>query len=124
MNAASPIRVVLAEDETKLAFAVRTLLELDGRCAVVAVAANGLEAVEAALRLRPDVIVLDIQMPLLDGVAAAERILASWPDARVVIYSGDETELARGRTAGVRAALQKGKLVDALVAAVEGAAAQ
>ena len=67
---------------------------------------------------------IDIQMPLLDGVAAAERILASWPEARVVIYSGDETELARGRTAGVRAALQKGKLVDALVAAVEGAAAR
>lgn len=121
--AGQSVRVLVVEDEPKLAFAVRVLLELDSRITVVGTAANGVEAIDAALALQPDVIVLDVQMPLLDGIAAATRILAEWPAARIVLYSGEDAELARGREIGVHSTLRKGQLVESLVDAVHAAAA-
>jgi YesN/AraC family two-component response regulator len=71
------IRVLIADDNAVVRVGVASLLEASGEVEVVGQAANGQEAVALAERRRPDVVLLDVRMPLLDGVAAA-ALLASW----------------------------------------------
>lgn len=94
------LRVLLVEDDAKLAYAVRMLFELDGRAGVVDVVGDGLAAVDRALELRPDVAVIDIRLPRQNGLDAAAQIVAVWPEARIIVYSGDPSALARAADAG------------------------
>ena len=110
-----PVRVLLVEDEPKLAFAVRTLLELDDRAVVVGIAADGAKAVESALNHRPHVILLDVRLAGEDGVAAAAEIRQAWPKANIIVYSGDEDELQRAHDAGFTKTLLKGAIADQLL---------
>jgi DNA-binding NarL/FixJ family response regulator len=71
-----PIRVLLVDDEELVRFGLRTVLEAAGGFEVVGEAGDGAAGVRAAERLRPDVVLVDIRMPVLDGLAATERILA------------------------------------------------
>jgi two-component system, NarL family, response regulator LiaR len=119
---ARSIRALLAEDEPKLAFAVSVLLDLEERIELIATAKDGRAAVELALELRPDVIILDIRLNGLDGLRAGQEILAEWPQARIVVYSGDEDALRDARKCGFDAALLKGNLAADLVTAIEQAA--
>lgn len=83
----APIRVLIAEDQTILRDTyVQALGEMSSITVVEAVA-DGEAAVEAALRLRPDVVLLDIQMPKMNGIQAAEQIRASLPDVGLVLFS-------------------------------------
>ena len=68
VTGSAPVRVVLADDEALLRHGLRVLLESDGRLTVVGVAANGVEALEAVRRHQPDVLLVDMQMPVMDGV--------------------------------------------------------
>jgi two-component system, NarL family, response regulator DesR len=103
------IRLLLADDETLLRDALVALLGLEEDLEVVATAASGMEAVDAGRRHRPDVAVLDLQMPGLDGIAAAERLAAEVPGCRSVIVTshGRPGHLKQALTAGVAGFLPK-----------------
>ncbi|MFI6905688.1 response regulator [Nonomuraea sp. NPDC050394] len=103
-------RVVLADDHPVYRDGLRMMLDSTGQAEVVGTAADGQGAVELALRLRPDVVVLDLQMPGMDGIRATERIVAGAPEAGVLVLSmheDDDTVLA-AMVAGARGYLLKG----------------
>ncbi len=82
-----PVSVMLADDHAVVRDGLRALLEGGNDLQVVAVAGNGREAVSEALRLRPDIVIMDIAMPELDGVEATRRIVERCPETRVLILS-------------------------------------
>ena len=81
------ITVLLAEDNANFRKSLKLLIEADGDITVVGEAKNGCEAVRLAMKLRPDVIVMDIAMPLLNGLQATQQILLASPATRVLILS-------------------------------------
>lgn len=86
------IRVLLADDHAVVRDGLRAILDESGNIEVVGVAADGLEAVRAACELEPDVVVMDIAMPRLDGIEATRRILAARPKMHILILSQYEAE--------------------------------
>lgn len=82
-----PVRIVLADDERLLRGALAALLPLDGTIEVVAQADNGADAVTATRRHSPDVVVMDLEMPELDGLEAVRVILAERPEQRVLMLT-------------------------------------
>jgi len=79
-----PVRILLADDQELVRYGFRLVLDADPRLEVVGEAGDGAEAVEAAERLRPDVVLMDIRMPGMDGLTATERITAQVPSVRVL----------------------------------------
>jgi DNA-binding NarL/FixJ family response regulator len=119
------IRVVLADDEQLLRMGFRMILDAHDDFEVVAEAGNGREAIAAAADHKPDVIVMDVRMPELDGIAATETITRAQPDARVLIlttFDLDEYAFA-GLRAGASGFLLKNAPPDELVAAIRTVAA-
>ncbi|KKK53349.1 hypothetical protein LCGC14_3095690 [marine sediment metagenome] len=86
------IRVLIADDHTLVREGLRALLEAQGGFEVIAEASNGHEAIERALEMRPDVILMDIGMPGLDGLEATRRIVKESPGIRVLVLTVHETE--------------------------------
>jgi len=82
-----PIRILLAEDQTLMRQGLKTILELENGFEVVGEAEDGKVAVKLALQLRPDIILMDVQMPQMNGVEATAAICRSWPEARVIILT-------------------------------------
>ena len=114
------IRVLLADDQALVRGGFRMILEARDDFEVVGEAANGVEAVELALRVQPDVILMDVRMPVLDGVEATRRLVASGSPARVLIlttFDLDEYVHAAIR-AGASGFLLKDVEPEELVAAV------
>lgn len=103
------IRVLLADDEAMIRAGVRAILTTDPDIDVVAEAGDGREAIELALAHRPDVALLDIRMPRLDGLAAAAEITRVVPAVAVAILTtfGDDAYLARALDDGARGFLLK-----------------
>ena len=103
-------RVVVADDVGELRSLLRLALERSGRFEVVGEAGNGREAVDAALAAQPDLVLLDVSMPVMDGLEALPLILAAAPSARVVMLSGFAEERLgdQARSAGATAYLEKG----------------
>ncbi len=119
------VRVVLADDEHLLRLGFRMILEAHGDFEVVAEAADGREAAAAATRHRPDVVVMDVRMPDVDGIAATETIAREHPEVRVLIlttFDLDEYAFA-GLRAGASGFLLKNAPPDELVAAIRTVAA-
>jgi len=118
------IRVLLADDHAIVRKSLVAMLQQEPDITVVAEAADGHTAVEAALKVRPDVVLMDVTMPQLDGIEATRRIAAALPGVRIIGLSGhEEEEMARAlRDAGAVGYLSKGGNFAALVAAVRGAA--
>src|SRR5919202_1996177 len=79
-----PVRILIAEDHEVVRQGLRTFLELDPELDVVGEAGDGREAVRQAHRLRPDVVLMDLVMPELDGIAATQLIRRELPDTEVV----------------------------------------
>lgn len=84
-----PVRVLLVDDEPDLRALLKTVLELDGRYVVVGEAADGLEGIDQAAALQPEVVVLDRTMPRMNGLEALGRIREVAPDAAVVVYTAE-----------------------------------
>jgi DNA-binding NarL/FixJ family response regulator len=103
------ITVLLAEDHAIVRQGLSALLKADGHFRIVGEARNGREAVALALELRPDVILMDIAMPVLNGLEATRQILTANRAARVVILSAhsDDAYIERMRDAGVSGFLEK-----------------
>lgn len=116
------IRVLLADDHTIVRQGLRALLEIEGGIEVVGEAANGRQAVDMARELRPDVAVLDIAMPLLNGLEAARRILLEVvPPPKVLILSahGDDAYIEQVAALGVVGYLVKQTSAHVLATAVK-----
>lgn len=119
------IRVLLADDQPLLRMGFRMVLEAHDGLVVVGEAANGAESVAAATDLAPDVIVMDVRMPGLDGIEATRQIVAARPDTRVLILTTfDIDEYAvDGLKAGASGFLLKDVPPSELVAAIHTVAA-
>ena len=85
-----PIRVLIADDHAAIRRALTMLLECESDIDVTGIAVNGVEAVKMAIAFRPDVVVLDIRMPLLDGIAAGREILAALPKTKLLMVSSED----------------------------------
>jgi two-component system response regulator DesR len=118
--AARVIRVVLAEDQAMVRGALASLLSLEADIEVVGEAASGAEAVIVAGRVRPDVTLLDIEMPGMDGIAAAAEIRRAVPSCKVMILTtfGRPGYLRRAMEAGAAAFLVKDSPARELAAAI------
>jgi DNA-binding NarL/FixJ family response regulator len=119
------VRVVIADDQALVRAGFRAILETAGGMDVVAEAATGEEAVAESRRHRPDVVLLDIQMPRLDGLDAARRILAASPAPRVIMLTTFDLDeyLYESMRAGASGFLVKDTPRDQLIAAVRTVAA-
>jgi DNA-binding NarL/FixJ family response regulator len=117
-------RILVVDDDPLYTEAAATILAQDGRVEVVGYANDGHEAVERALVLQPDVVLMDIQMPLLDGIEATRCLRRVLPSARIVLVSSSTSsaDRRRAREAGAFAAIAKGLGTDALVEAALSAA--
>jgi DNA-binding NarL/FixJ family response regulator len=117
------IRVVIADDHRILRQGLIALLRVEKNIDVVGEAADGVEAVELARSLRPDVIIMDVSMPKMSGIDATRQIVAELPDVRVVGLSmhEDETIAASMRQAGAVDFVTKGGRSDALISAIRAA---
>ncbi|MBK7217650.1 MAG: response regulator transcription factor [Candidatus Promineofilum sp.] len=118
------IRLLLVDDQALFREGLHTLLSLHEDLEVVGEAGNGLEALAAADALRPDVVLMDLRMPVLDGVAATRRLLAAHPTTRVIVVTTfDDDELVfDGLRAGAVGYLLKDVSSDKLVEAIRAAA--
>jgi DNA-binding NarL/FixJ family response regulator len=108
----SPIRVLLAEDDDHLVALVETILDGDGRFTVVGRATTGDDAVALCAERAPDIVLMDIGMPVRDGIDATRAIHARDPGQHVVIYTGSDeySDIARAEDAGAVGYLHKDAL--------------
>lgn len=121
-----PVRVLIADDHLVVREGLRLILESSGEFVCVGEATDGAEAVRLALELQPDVVLMDLRMPGVDGLTAIERLRVQAPDVAVVIlttYNEDDLML-RGLRAGARGFLLKDtsreRMFDAMHAAIRG----
>lgn len=116
----SSIRIVLADDHTILRNGLRAVLERQPDFEVVGEASNGREAIEVVEREKPEVVLLDIAMPILNGIEAAKRISAEHPSTAVMILSmhSDEGYILRSLRAGARGYLLKDSAERDLIQAI------
>ena len=113
-----PTRLLIADDHSLTRRALRVFLETDPWIAVVGEAGDGEEAVMKVAELNPDLVLLDVWMPRLDGIAATARIKARWPAIRVVTQSVAPSWREQALAAGADAFVVKGCPVDELLTAL------
>jgi two-component system, NarL family, response regulator NreC len=115
------IRILLADDHTVMRAGLRTLLERQPNLEVVGETENGRETVELSASLKPDVLVMDIGMPILNGIEATKQIVDQCSTTAVVILSmySDEAYVMRALKAGARAYLLKDSAAADLISAIE-----
>jgi pilus assembly protein CpaE len=118
------IRVLIVDDIAETRENIRRLLQFEGDMEVVGAARTGREGIDLAVETKPDVILMDINMPDMDGIAATEAIRKKIPYAQIIILSvqGDPNYMRRAMLAGARDFITKPPLIDELTAAIRRAA--
>ncbi len=116
MEVTPPFRILVAEDDESFLDTIALLLEQDDRFVVAGRARDGREAVTLAAEVAPDAVVLDIEMPVLDGVEAARRLRAAAPQLPIVAVSGHDYEerVLEIREAGAADYVRKARLAEEL----------
>jgi len=117
------LRILVADDHGLMRRGTRVLLEAQHGWKVVGEAANGREAVEKAIELKPDVAILDISMPDLDGVQVTRQIREAVPNTKILVLTMHESDrmVQRALDAGAHGYILKSDLTECLVKAVKGA---
>lgn len=118
------IRVLLVDDQTLFREGLRTLLAAHADMEVIGEAANGEEALQLAASLRPQVALMDLRMPVLDGVEATRRLRAMLPDCQVIVLTtfDDDEYIFKGLRAGAVGYLLKDAPTENLIEAIQAAA--
>jgi DNA-binding NarL/FixJ family response regulator len=124
LRGAGRIRILIADDHSVVRVGLRALLELDSAMEVVGEAATGTEAVRVAHRMHPEVVLMDLIMPELDGIAATEVIHRELPDTNVVVLTSvlEDQSIVRAIRAGAVGYLMKDTSASELVQAIKAAA--
>ncbi len=119
---ATPFRILVAEDTESFLDTIAIVLENDARFAVAGRARNGRDAVELAERVAPDAVVMDIEMPVLDGVEATKLLKAAVPELPIVAISGHDYEerVLEIRRAGADDYVRKARVADELPRVLAG----
>lgn len=114
------IRVLIADDHRLFAQALEAILATDDRIEVTGQAADGAEAVRLALTLDPDVILMDIAMPVMDGFQATKQIRKQRSNARILMLTGSDsrTDVDRAREAGAAGYVTKDRIAAELIDAI------
>ena len=126
MSLDRPVRVLVVDDQTLFREALTTLLEMRAEVEVVGAAEDGVEALELVERLRPDVVLMDLRMPVLDGVDTTRRLRVEHPQVRVLVlttFDGDDEVFPALRAGAVGYLLKDAtapRLVEAVLAAARG----
>lgn len=117
------VRILIADDQPIMRAMVRSTIEKVSHFEVCAEAVDGAQAIEQARRLKPDVVVLNVTMPVLNGFEAAREIKASMPETAIVILSShaDARFVAAAKKIGVQSYVAKSKAGEALVKAIQAA---
>lgn len=115
-----PVRVLIADDHRLFAEALQAILTTDERIEVVGQASDGEEAVKLARQLDPDVVLMDVSMPVLDGFEATREIRAAAEGVRVLMLTGSNSrdDVDRSRKAGASGYVTKDRIASELVAAI------
>jgi DNA-binding NarL/FixJ family response regulator len=123
-NGHAPIRVLIVDDHRLFAEALEAILSGERTIEIVGRARNGAEAVELALELAPDVVLMDISMPVMDGVEATRRIREARRDACVLMLTGSNAaaDVDRSREAGAAGYVTKDRIASQLIEAIVEAA--
>ncbi len=122
----SLLRVLIVDDVPEVQQDLHLLLQLTGEVQVVGEASNGVEAISQSAALRPDVVLMDLEMPVQDGFQAAREIKSRWPDCRVIaltIHDG-EAERQKALQAGMADIVVKGAPLEVLLRAICATAAE
>jgi DNA-binding NarL/FixJ family response regulator len=121
----APIRVVVADDQRAVREALATVLDADPGIEVVGQAANGSQAIELAHRFAPDVVLMDLRMPVVDGVAATQQLANELPEVKVVVLTtfADDVSILAALEAGAMGFLTKDAGREQITLAVRSAAA-
>jgi len=123
MAAGQKVRVIIVDDIAETRENVRKLLQFESDIEVIGAAKSGKEGIEFAKEQDPDVVLMDINMPDMDGISATEAILRSQPHVQVIILSvqGDQNYMRRAMLAGARDFLTKPPMADELISAIRRA---
>ncbi len=125
MSSPEKIRVLIVDDIQEARENIRRMLTFEQSVEVIGAAKNGREAIELSVELKPDVVIMDINMPDMDGIAATEEIRKKIPHIQIVILSvqSDPSYMRRAMLAGARDFLTKPPMIEELAAAVRRAGA-
>jgi len=120
VNVPDRIRVLIADDHRLFGEALEAILATDDRLEVVGHAGDGAEAVQLALAVEPDVILMDISMPVMDGFQATRQICKQRPHACILMLTGSDsrTDVERAREAGAAGYVTKNRIAAELIDAI------